>query len=1054
MNRSIEHTPIPVSVDRPEAQGTTRRQFIQSTAFVGGCAALANLSGCAGRGAPEKLTEVGHYPLADPEKVIYSTCLQCHVDCQIKGKILDGTLAKLTGNPYSPQNYLPHLPYNTDLKRAARADGKLCPKGQSGIQTYYDPYRIRKVLKRAGKRGENKWQTIEFGQFIDEVAKGGQLFKSIGDDRYYPGFDEVCALRDRDLAKLLKEDAAKFAKGDMTLDQFKSKHADHLDKLIDPDHPDLGPKNNGFVFCAGRIEHGRKELMKWFTHNGFGSSNAYDHTTICEQSHHIAYDEMTGGATHHMKPDLHNAEFVIFWGTGAFTANFGLTPMAEKVTTGKVSGRLKTAVVDPRLSNDAAKADWWLPVKPGADGALAYWMIRWILDNKRYDARYLSNANKAAAVADGEPTWTNATHLVKIVDGVATELLTAEEAGIGSADQVVVSRNGKFVALNPDDATNPIEGDLLVSAEINGIKVKSAFQLIYDEAFSRTPEQYAELTGIEHDTVAQVARELTSHGKRAAVEMYRGPVQHTDGFYAGCAVITLNLLIGNPDWKGGLSKGGSHWHEDGSKLGGPYPFKTMHPSSFPTFGPPITREKTRYEDSSLFRKNGYPAKRPWYPLSSNVYQEIIPSFAAGYPYKGQILFLHKGTPAFATPAGDKTIQMLMDPDRIPLFIACDVVIGETSMYADYIIPDLTYLERWGTPHVTPDIPTTTSKVRQPIGVPLTEEVSVDGEVMPISLEAFLIALAKKLNLPGFGKNGFGEMGDFNRPEDWYLKLIANMAAGDKPDDNVPDASDEELTIFRKARRHLPPSVFNEEKWKAAVKPELWKKVVYVLNRGGRFAPFSKAYDGDYMNKKLGKMFYMFMPKVASHNNSLTGKPFVGYPVYAGQFDASGKPLDRNGQYPLALITYKEPFGGQSRTPGNYWSNISLQPANKVLINQRTAEELGIRPGQHVRVSSASNPKGTWELGHGLHKEIFGQVHICQGIRPGVVAVSWHYGHWAYGARDIRVDGQHIAGDPRRGKGLCPNAVMTTDPVLKDVCLTDPVGASASFYDTHVNLVPA
>jgi anaerobic selenocysteine-containing dehydrogenase len=65
----------------------------------------------------------------------------------MKAKIIDGTLAKITGNPYSPLNYLPHLPLDTPLDRAAITDGKLCAKGQAGVQTYYDPYRIRKVLK-------------------------------------------------------------------------------------------------------------------------------------------------------------------------------------------------------------------------------------------------------------------------------------------------------------------------------------------------------------------------------------------------------------------------------------------------------------------------------------------------------------------------------------------------------------------------------------------------------------------------------------------------------------------------------------------------------------------------------------------------------------------------------------------------------------------------------------------------------------------------------------------------------------------------------------------
>ncbi|RMG06504.1 MAG: molybdopterin oxidoreductase [Planctomycetota bacterium] len=1030
--------------------GFDRRTFLKSAAFVGGAAALP---GCGILGSEPEYRKAGEYVLAKPEHVLYTTCLQCHVDCQVKAKVWDGALAKLTGNPYSPQNYLPHLPYETPLSEAVKADGKLCAKGQAGIQTYSDPYRLRRVLKRAGPRGSGRWKSISFDAFVDEVVKGGKLFAELGDDRHYPGFEELYALRDRAVAKALAEDAKKFAKGELTLEEFKKKHAAHLDALIDPEHPDLGPKNNGFVFDAGRIEHGRKELMKWFTHSSFGSQNAFEHTTICEQSHHIAYSEITHHKTHHLKPDLQHAEFVIFWGTGAFTANFGLTPMAEKVTCGKVSGRMKTAVVDPRLSNDAGKADWWLPVRPGTDGALALWMIRWMLENERYDARYLENANKAAAKADGEPTWTNATHLVKVVDGEGRALLTAAEAGVGTAEQLVVSRGGKLVAVDPHDEETPVEGDLLVRTKVADFEVKSAFQLLRDEAFSRTAEEYAELTGISPRIVAEVARELTSHGKRAGVELYRGPVQHTDGFYAGAAVITLNLLIGNPDWKGGLAKGGGHWHEFGGKPGNRYHFKKMHPAKFQCFGPRITREKARYEDFSLFREQGYPAKRPWYPFSGNVYQEIVPSFAQGYPYPGKILFLHKGTPALATPAGHKIIDMLRDPERVPLFIACDVVIGETSMYADYILPDLTYLERWGTPHVTPDVVTTTSKVRQPVAVPLTEEVTVDGEAMPLSLEAFILALAKKLGLPGFGKDAFGAGEHFHRPEDWFLRAVANIALGDKPGDAVPDASDEELALFRKARAHLPKSVFDEEKWKRAVAPDLWKKVVYVLNRGGRFAPHETGYDGKYMKKRLGAMFHLFLEDVAAQNNSISGKPFPGLPVYRGQFDASGKPLDAGGEYPLQLITYKEAFGGHSRTIGNYWTNHALQPENAVVISRRDAAKLGIEDGQPVRLVSPSNPEGKVDLGDGRVLDLVGRARVVEGMRPGVVAVSWHYGHWAYGSNDVVVDGQTIPGERRRAAGLCPNPAMMVDPVLGDVCLTDPVGASASFYDTPVALKP-
>ncbi len=1043
----------------PDEQGLTRRGFLATSALVGGAGILALESprllqmaaGHAGAGPDGAFPE---YVMAKPESVIYTTCLQCHVDCQVKAKHWDGVLAKLSGNPYSPQNYLPHLPYETEPAKAVKADGKLCAKGQSGIQTYADPYRVRRVLKRAGPRGSNKWRAIPFDQFIDEVVRGGQLFKDIGETRHFPGFDEVYALRDRKVAAAMAADAKKVAKGEMSVAEFKKTHAAHLDTLIDPDHPDLGPKNNGFVFDAGRIEHGRKELMKRFTHDSFGSINAYEHTTICEQSHHIAYSELTGHATHHMKPDLSFCEFVLFWGTGAYTANFGLTPMSEKVTSGRVERGLKVAVVDPRLSNDAGKADWWLPVKPGADGALAHMFMRWMFEKGRYDARFLANANRAAADADGEPSFSNATHLVVIEDGRGARLLTAKEAGLGESDQPVVLRDGVPVAFDPYSRDNPVEGDLFVDTTLNGHRVMTPLKMLRDEAMSRSWDEYEEITGISLDMLEPVVNELTSHGKKAAVDMYRGPVQHTDGFYAGASVVTLNVLLGNIDWKGGLSKGGGHWHESGGKEASVYNIGGMHPSKLKTFGVRITREKARYEDSTLFRENGYPARRPWFPFTSNVYQEIIPSFAMGYPYPGKILLLHKGTPALAAPAGHLLIDMLKDPDRVPLFIASDIVIGETSMYADYILPDLSYLERWGTPHVTPDVTSKTSKIRQPAAKPLTEEVVVNGETMPICLEAFFLAVADKLNLPGFGKDAFGPGMDFKRMEDWYLKLVANIAVGDKHGEAVPDATDEELRVFREARSFLPESIFDEAKWQSAVKPELWRKVVYVLNRGGRFAPPSSAHDGPYMKSKLGKMFHLFMEDVAAQRNSMSGEYFPGIPTYRGQFDSSGKPLDRSGTYPFRLITYKDPFGGQSRTIGNYWSNIALQNQNYVVMHKRDVERLGLADGQRVRLTSASNHEGNIRVDDSRVIDIVGPVKAVEGIRPGVIGVSWHYGHWAYGSNDVEIDGTTIRGDRRRAAGMCPNPVMLADPVLGDVSLTDPIGGSASYYDTMVAVQPA
>jgi tetrathionate reductase subunit A len=79
------------------------------------------------------------------------------------------------------------------------------------------------------------------------------------------------------------------------------------------------------------------------------------------------------------------------------------------------------------------------------------------------------------------------------------------------------------------------------------------------------------------------------------------------------------------------------------------------------------------------------------------------------------------------------------------------------------------------------------------------------------------------------------------------------------------------------------------------------------------------------------------------------------------------------------------------------------------------------------------------------------VRVTEGVRPGVVAVSHHFGHWAYGASDVVVDGERIRGDARRGRGIAVNALMRLDDHLRTSALTDPIGGSVSFSDTRVDL---
>jgi tetrathionate reductase subunit A len=384
-----------------------RRTFLKNSALLGGVVAASGAVSHLLTGLPDSVA-MGDRPANQPyvhhkpENQLYSVCQQCNTNCGIKVKFREGRLEKIDGNPFSPWTMTPHIPYDTPISDAAIIEGSLCPKGQTGIQALYDPYRLVKVLKRAGRRGENKWKVIAFEQAVEEIVNGGDLFG----EGQVDGLNDIVVLRDKDLSQILAADSAKVASGEMSLDDFKTKHNENLHYFIDPDHPDLGPKNNQLCLNWGRVKNGRGDLMKDFFSQSCASVNYHGHTTVCQGSLYFTCQAMSqqfiegkwsGGKKFYWQADTGNAEFIIFVGANPFEANYGPPLRTQKVTEGTVDGRLKIAVVDPRCSKIASRAWKWLPVESNGVGALAMGMIQWMLNNDRIDFKYLQNANKAAS---------------------------------------------------------------------------------------------------------------------------------------------------------------------------------------------------------------------------------------------------------------------------------------------------------------------------------------------------------------------------------------------------------------------------------------------------------------------------------------------------------------------------------------------------------------------------------------------------------------------------------------------------------------------------------
>lgn len=250
---------------------------------------------------------------------------------------------------------------------------------------------------------------------------------------------------------------------------------------------------------AALIENRRDEVMYHVGrpgHDGYmdrvlqawGVDGHNSHTNICSSSARVGYALWQGADR--PSPDYANARFILLLSSHLETGHY-FNPHAQRIIEGKMSGA-KIAVIDPRLSNTASMANYWLSPYPGTEAALLLAMASVLLNEDLFDRDFVRR-------------WTN-----------WEEFLREERPSI------------------------PCSFDAFID------EIKK----IYAEF---TPEFAAEECGVEASQIIEIAREIASAGSAFASHVWRSAASgNRGGWQVARALMFLNVLTGSVGSEGGV----------------------------------------------------------------------------------------------------------------------------------------------------------------------------------------------------------------------------------------------------------------------------------------------------------------------------------------------------------------------------------------------------------------------------------------------------------------------------------------------------------------------
>lgn len=239
----------------------------------------------------------------------YNTiCNQCSAGCGISVRIREGNAKKIEGNPVHPVN-----------------QGRLCARGQAGLNALYNPDRIRAPMKSAGERGSGSFDQIGWDEALTSVGS------------------RIGRLR-------------------------------------------IDGKAARVRLLSGRSRGHLHELFSQFM--GLLGSDHYQQYDFTFPTALKAANTISFGTDILPYYDIRNADFLLSFGAdylGTWISPVHHSLAYGHLRQGREGHRGKTVQIEPRMSLSGASADEWVAVRPGTEGLLALGIAHLLVSEGHYD---------------------------------------------------------------------------------------------------------------------------------------------------------------------------------------------------------------------------------------------------------------------------------------------------------------------------------------------------------------------------------------------------------------------------------------------------------------------------------------------------------------------------------------------------------------------------------------------------------------------------------------------------------------------------------------------